>query len=345
MNEYKVSIIIPCYNAEKYVDRCMQSVVDQVYPIKHLEIICVNDASTDKTLDMLMAWEQKYPDNICVVDCDSNGRQGRARNIGLSYATGEWILYIDVDDWIEPDYVSKLVEAADKDCDIVCCKAGRDPAEELRYYSEDSRGSSHIRYINISSDEQRRELSVLASLSFSAYCKLIRRSFLLDNELYFPERLAYEDIFWGSLLPYYVHHIAFIDSVLYHYYINPDSTVLSDEVPYHVDMLTVNMMLWEEYSYRGLFEKYHDEIEYNFIYTCYLAFMKVLALRFKEPNYSLYKLLKLITSERIPDWKNNRYIQNGDIKELHRVLLESLDKDIDKIQFSGILKAIRTSGM
>ncbi|MBO4899300.1 MAG: glycosyltransferase family 2 protein [Lachnospiraceae bacterium] len=344
MNSFdKISIIIPCYNVEKYIDRCLQSVIDQTYPAECMEIICVNDASTDNTLDLLKAWEQRYPDNICVVDCEVNGRQGRARNIGIEYATGEWIAFIDSDDWIEKDYLSSMLDASEG-CEIVCCRLGRDSSDSLSYFEKPQTGQAD-RELVFDNDDKRREMLVLATLSFSAYCKLIRKSFLVENSLFFPEGLAYEDIYWGTLIPYYVSKVRFVEKALYHYYVNPGSTVLAGDAGYHPDMLTVNLMVQEELRRRGLFQKYRDEIEYNFLYTCYFAFLKVLALRYSKPEYSLYRLLREITLEAVPDWHNNRYIRNGDIKEFHLILLELLDKDIDKTAFLQVLEAIRKAGI
>ncbi len=87
--EEKISVIIPCYNVEKYIDRCLTSVVNQTIGLKMLEIICVNDGSTDGAWEKLCQWEKQCPENMLAVDCKENGAQGRARNIALSYASGE----------------------------------------------------------------------------------------------------------------------------------------------------------------------------------------------------------------------------------------------------------------
>lgn len=84
-----ISIIIPCYNVEQWIDRCLSSIAEQTYPIENIEMICVNDCSTDNTLYKLLEWEKRYPDNIVIVECEVNGRQSKARNIGLQYATAE----------------------------------------------------------------------------------------------------------------------------------------------------------------------------------------------------------------------------------------------------------------
>ena len=94
----KISVIIPCYNAQAYIPRCLHSIFSQTIGMETLEIILVNDASTDHTLDILLQFENKFPDSVIVVNLEQNIRQGGARNVGLSYASGEYVAFLDADD-------------------------------------------------------------------------------------------------------------------------------------------------------------------------------------------------------------------------------------------------------
>lgn len=126
-----ISVIIPCYNVENYIDRCVKSLINQSIGVENLELIFVNDASTDGTLTKLQNWEQTYPENIMVITYEENLRQGGARNVGLQYATGEYIGFVDSDDWIEPDMYELLYSIAkQKDFDQVCGKYMRNFSEE-----------------------------------------------------------------------------------------------------------------------------------------------------------------------------------------------------------------------
>lgn len=106
----KISVIVPCYNVEKYIDRCVKSIVNQTIGIENLEVIFVNDASTDHTLSKLQEWESRYPDDIMVITYDENLRQGGARNLGLQYASCEYIGFVDSDDWVELDMYETLLQ-------------------------------------------------------------------------------------------------------------------------------------------------------------------------------------------------------------------------------------------
>ncbi len=341
----KISIIIPCFNVSQYLDRCLSSVTEQTIGISSLEIILIDDASTDDTWEKIRKWEERFPDHMIAVHCDVNGGLGKARNIGLSYATAQWICFLDSDDWIEYDYCESLLSIGEKEgCDLVCCRFRRDFSAELTMFEDVSTGKED-RIILLDSEEKRKEAAILASIPMYAPMKLIRRELLAENELYFPERLAYEDNLWASLLPYYVRKAYILEKAMYHYYVNENSLVLKKDADYHVDLLTVHMKLWDEYLRRGLYPRFKEEIEYNFLYTCYLGFLKILANRYEHPDYSQYLLMKYMVLERVPDYRNNRYIKNGDIKEFHLALIGMLDRDVDKKSFEELLEAVRRSGM
>lgn len=342
----KISVIIPCYNVSKYLDRCMESLVMQTIGIDKLEIILVDDASTDDTWDVIRQWENRYPDSIKAVHYDVNGRIGKARNTGLKYATGEWVSFIDSDDFAEPELFEKLFKAAiGNDCEMVCSRLKEDGSFKLNKFEDTSVPGRKSRLIVFDNEDKRKEFLMLGLMPSYACGKLIKKSFIEENELYFPERLAYEDGSWSMLSVFFLKKVYFLEEYLYHYFVNESSTVLTANAEHHIDTLTVHIMLWEEYLRRGLYPEYKDEIEYNFLYTCYLGFIKVLALRYAEPSYSQFLLMKQIVNDRIPDWRENRYIKNGDIKELHLALIEMLDKDVDRDTFKGIIEAVKRSGM
>lgn len=111
-----VSVVIPVYNVEKYLRQCMDNVVGQTY--SHLEIICVNDGSPDNSIDILREYEQKDK-RVKVVEIENQGLSG-ARNVGTSYCTGDYLLYIDSDDWVDIDTVEVALSAAmEHEADIV----------------------------------------------------------------------------------------------------------------------------------------------------------------------------------------------------------------------------------
>ena len=102
LSNKKVSVVVPCYNVSDYLDRCMESLLKQTIGIENIEIILVDDASTDNgaTWEVIMKYEQLYPDTIIAISLEQNLRQGGARNVGISYAGGEYLVFCDADDWM-----------------------------------------------------------------------------------------------------------------------------------------------------------------------------------------------------------------------------------------------------
>ena len=111
----KISVIVPVYNAEKFIDKCIESVINQTY--KEIELILVNDGSKDNSLKILQKYEKQYPKMIKVFNQTNKG-VGAARNLGIKHVTGKYIFFLDSDDWIELDYLVKLYEDISKN-DIV----------------------------------------------------------------------------------------------------------------------------------------------------------------------------------------------------------------------------------
>lgn len=118
MNNKKVSVIVPVYNVEQYVAKCLESVINQTYT--NLEIICVDDGSTDNSGNICDEYAQK--DSRIKVFHKTNGGLASARNVALSYVTGDYIGFVDSDDWIEPEMYETLVQQIEKNnVDMVCC--------------------------------------------------------------------------------------------------------------------------------------------------------------------------------------------------------------------------------
>ncbi len=340
-----ISVIIPCYNVSEYLERCMRSLEEQTIGIEKLEIILLDDASSDGTWECISGWEKRYPEQVMAIRLEKNGGQGKARNIGLSYASCEWVSFLDADDWTEKEYFEKLYyDAVRNDCDMACCLEKEDTSDGLTYFSSVLSGTED-RIYEAASVTAVRMMLFFREISRGTHSKIVRKSVLSENGIFFPEGLMYEDLPWGTLLVLSVKKAYLRNEYLYHYFRNPHSTVMTLNAPHHLDLLTIHIMMWRELAERRFYETYKDEIEYDFLYSCGLGFLKMLYMRFSEPNYSYFRLMQEIVKERIPDHRGNLYIRNGDIKELHLMLIDMIYADVDKGSFTALMETVRRSGL
>lgn len=339
-SEDKISVIIPCYNVESYIDRCLESVVNQTIGLDQLEIICVNDASTDRTWDRLSEWEKRYVENILLVDCEKNGKLGRARNIGLSYATGNFIVFLDSDDWLELDAYEKMYRIMQEfACDIVRCQMIRDPGEN-NIWEKCRKRSGKDFILEISGRTERQKFLVSDIMDNGCCNKMYTRDFIFQNQLRFPEGRAYEDIYWGMLAQFYAEKIYFLNENMYHYFINPNSIVLRKDEPYHMDIFHTSMQMWEECKRRGIVQEYPKEMELNFLIYYYLGGIKMLALRYTDLRYEEFQKMCETVQRTVPDYKNNPYLSEI-LDAIKQLQIELIDKDITREEFAQVVSILQ----
>ncbi len=338
----KISVIIPFYNAVLYAARCLDSIIAQDIGIEHLQVICVDDASTDDTVAILKSYQKRYPDSIEVIESSVNKRQGGARNLGIKAAKAEYITFVDSDDWIEKDMYSKMYNTMlQNPCDFVYCRHIRDNGKSGNLYlkEDERRTEEQDVYVNIE-ESQAGDFLVSDVVGSGVWDKLFRKSFFIENDIVFPEGIVYEDIYFAALLYMYARTLCILNEKLYHYFVNEESTVLKKNTNYHLDLLKVNQLKWEKYKQTGFFDKFPAAVEYDFIKTFYLAGMKMLFLRFDKPSYDLFLLLKNETKKTVPAYKENPYLK-GAFTEVYNIMLDMLETPIDENEFYQIAKAMK----
>ncbi len=330
----KVSIIIPCYNAVKFLDRCMNSLLSQTIGIDQMELIFVNDASTDDTYSGLCRWEQQYPELMMVINCEQNGRQGTARNIGLNYAGGQYIAYMDVDDYIEPDMFEKLYDRAlEYDCDMVVTRSKA--YQEYKFGTVSlGRTGKEDSFLNIRTREDREQLLDL-NIGDGPCNKLIRASILKNYDIRFPEKLYYEDICFTGLLKHYVNRIYILEEYLYHHIIQSNSAAFHTDNPDryldYLDSFTVEELLLEELKERGIYQEFAIRYERDFILNGYVALLRFYLRTGQRFPYEAFSFIRKRTLELYPEYKKNLYISMilaGKAGRILQILCESLEQEL-----------------
>ena len=256
----EISVIIPVYNVENYLNQCLDSICNQTF--RDIEIICVNDGSTDNSLDILNDYEKK--DKRVKIISQTNRGLGASRNIGLNNSTGNYILFIDSDDYIELDTLEKLYNnAISNDSDIVLFKYQKVDEfnnilqRNLNFKIDDNFGN--IDYNNFTFTYKDVKNHVMNS-SFSACLKLYKKEFIDNIDLVFSDSLNFEDVPVHVKVMIEAKKISFVPESLYNYRYNPNS--ITNFTADTFDIFKI-IDLTEIYLKEN---NYYDELENEFIF-------------------------------------------------------------------------------
>lgn len=213
MDNIKVSIVIPVYNVEKYLRQCLDSVVNQT--LKDIEIICINDGSTDGSLEILKEYEKK-DSRIRLINKENEGISA-ARNQGMELAQGEYISFIDSDDWIDENYLEALYTAAKKYYSDIACSSiirvtGKKQRKKITYKKEE-----------FSTDADKKNELANAPKDSYVWNKIYKREPLLKSGVKFPVGRVYEDVIWSIKAIYYLNGVVTVPGAIYYYRKNPTS--------------------------------------------------------------------------------------------------------------------------
>ncbi len=292
----KVSVIVPIFNGAKYIDRCMTCLVQQ--SLQELEIIAVDDCSTDNSRDILNKWQNQYPDKVRIVAADRKLGAGGARNMGLDYANGQYVGYMDCDDMIEPLMYEKLyLKAQEEDCDVVdsgyfdeannCCIAP---------YNQQFAGEL---------DANKRK-EIICGVGYGC-TKIFNREFLKNNNLKVRENVIYEDLDYLVKVALCAKKVGVVNEVLYHYKNNEESSSnIEKEQKKLDDMLAVIEEL------QGLQPEGTKEAIDFVILNCVVAAIGQCLFNQENPQFdlvrNLQKLKAAVSRAGIDDWKQNVFV-------------------------------------
>lgn len=336
MTNKKISIIIPCYNVENYIDRCFEGLVSQTIGLDSMEIIIVDDASTDGTLDKLKAYEKKYPESVILIPLEENAGQGAARNIALQYASAPYVGFVDSDDSIDSDMFTSMLSVIEENgCDFVEC--------DWDFFSDDKEGyiSSSFElgtpgYYDFSKPEVKDDYISKQLFFTSVWNKVFRRTFLVDNGIVFAEGVRYEDMYYCFLAILYAKSYYYVDRSFYHYYLNPKGTVQQRRAAHQFDMMDVACAFWEEAHERGLYEEYKYEVEWMFLEKYYVYMIWDIWDVFKEQAYEYYLEMKKVITALVPDYKSNPF-RKLEENRMDDIILKLIDYPLTKGQFEDMM--------
>ena len=294
----KLSIIIPVYNVEEYLSECLDSILGQKY--KDLEIILIDNNSTDDSLKLAKTYKKKHPKLIKVLKCETWGAAA-ARNLGVKKAKGKYIWFIDSDDYIEKGAIKKLIDTAEKNnSDIVTIA--------VRRVYEDGK-TNILTAVNTKKPDWKKRYIMYG---FPPFQNLYKRDFWVKN-LEFPEGMIHEDMAILSAAVLYTNNVSCVDKVLYNYRQRKNS-VLHQEGwnPHSLDIFRALDVLLERFKNAGKFEEYYNELEYFFVWNLLIDSAKDFYGHSagKEGQKRTREMLKNL----FPKWRKNHYLRKKSLK-------------------------------
>lgn len=289
----KVSVIVPVYNVEKYLSKCLDSLVHQT--LQDMEILVINDGSPDNAQAIIEEYEKNYPQLKGYLK--KNGGLSDARNYGMRYAQGDYIGFIDSDDCVELDMFEKMYQIAVREgCDLV--------VSDLVYTYEDGQPDSLMKGLSLL-NENRNKAGFLSPLF--AWNKLYKRELLEENGLAYPVGLWYEDIPVSIPCFALAKKIGYVEKAMVHYLQRSSSIMGTRNSKKLRDIFTE---LESTYSYlesHGLLHTYKTELEY--LYAEHLMVYGAFRFLRTEEYRSLSREAFQLISKRFPNWRRNPYLK------------------------------------
>lgn len=299
----KVSVILPVYGVAQYIEKCTQSLLDQT--LQEMEFIFVDDHGPDNSIELVQKMIENHPrkDQFVFLKPDHNVGAGMARNYAIPYAKGEYIAFVDSDDWVDPDMFRALYDEADwqRGVDLCFCQISKDytdgrPSETVK--------NPDIESGMISTEKRKHFLTHYVSL-FSTY--IYRREMVIQNNIHFPESRSADDSFFVTSALLFAQSMSHVDRPLYHYILRPGSvTTTKDSTKYQKRLATFSSLM-EYLKSKGVYEEYKDEIDFIYLKKGYFSSVFNYIHNSLEPRKAIVEEIRNEMMRQVPDFKNNPY--------------------------------------
>ena len=316
----KVSVIVPIYNVEKYLPKCLDSLINQT--LDDIEIILVNDGSTDNSGNIAKEYKAKYNDKFIYLEKE-NGGLSDARNFGIPYAKGEYIAFLDSDDYIEEDAYEKMYEKVKKeDADYIEC-------DFIWEYPNKQIIDKRIEYID--------KKDMVAKVRVVAWNKLIKRELIIKNNITFPKGLRYEDIeFTYKLIPF-LQKVSYIDKPFVHY-VQRNNSIANVQNEKTADIFIILDNVEKYYKEKNLYDEYKEQIEYNYARYLLCSSLKTMCkVGDKAKRKELIKKSWEKLNSKYPKWHKNNILKSMHTgKSLYMRTVNNITYKIYTILFSII---------
>ncbi len=313
-----LSIIVPVYNmaGDGKLNYCMDSLVGQTLEEPY-EILAVDDCSTDTSFQILKDYEARFPGKVKALQTERNHRQGGAKNVGLSVAKGDWIAFIDADDWVCPDYFARLLAKANE-TGADCVGTDYSLVSEHTMTPGDRIPNNKPEQVGVLDVTKRRSMMI----DFGSLCvKIYRREIILGCPSRFPEDMFYEDNALAKTWISRMQHFEYIPEPMYFYYQHAASTVHTVTIERLFDRVKSGRIMLEEAKRYGYLDEYKPELEYSFTVLFYINTLFSCMRATKERGaYRFVTELSKEMKQTFPDFQANPYYRARTHEEEKRLI-------------------------
>ena len=287
----KVSVIVPVYNVEKYLDRCLDSLVNQT--LQEIEIIVINDSTPDQSQIIIDKYMNLYPNKVFSY-IKPNGGLSDARNYGMSKMKGDYFGFVDGDDYVEYSMFEKLyARATQEEADVTTC-------DFYWTYPNRLQRATDGPYTN--------ERELLTKMMPTVWNKLYKKSWFDSLDIKFPVGLRYEDSSFSIRLAPFIRKLAYVNEPLVYYVQRQDSITYTQNSKVG-DMLTVFNDIFEFYQKHNLYHQYQSELEYLTLkYFLGSSFLRAAQIQDKNTRKAILKEGWDLLNKRFPMWRKNQYL-------------------------------------
>jgi len=315
----KLSIVLPVYNTEKYLRKCIENILESTF--QDFELIIINDGSTDKSEDIILEFKEKYADKIKYIKKENSGISD-TRNLGIKTATGQYTIFIDSDDYIDKDMLELLIKKLDdNDFDIVVCDA------KLVYETKKNINtvSSGYKQDLFSKDEIKETMLI----QYPVLWNKIYKTELLKS-LEFSLGVWYEDMEYLLKLYPSINSIGVVKKPLYNYLQRKNSITYTYNDKLY-DIINNMESVINFYKEKGIYDEYRDELEYLYARYAFATFPKRLAKCGDKEKYNKgieFAFRKV--NEYFPEYKKNKYLSKTGVKGLY---IKHFNKFLSKMNY------------
>lgn len=302
----KVSVILPVYGVAAYIEKCTQSLLTQTLP--DMEFIFVDDHGPDNSIELAKQTIKGHPreKQFVFLRPEHNLGAGMARNFAIPQAKGEYIAFVDSDDWIEPDMFEQLYNRAKQINADICC------SEMRKCYLDGSTGEclKNPRVEEGVLTEEKRKYILANYVSLFA-SMLYRKNFLVENKILFSPDKSADDSCFVSCVWLMAQSIAYVDQAFYNYLIRPGSVCTTKQSDKYQKRLTSIQRIVIYAKEHKVYDDFKQEIDFLYIKKGYIASVLSHIINSTQPSKEALNEIYQQLCTLIPDYKKNNYLRHN----------------------------------